>query len=189
LTHRDASPAARAAVRIQAGKWKGRKLEVPRSARPTSGRARAALFDLLGPSRLRDARFLDLYAGSGAVGFEAVSRGAAAAVLVDSDSRAISRSSDRIGPEPGEVRVLAEDASSAVRRLARSGERFDVIFVDPPYGQSDGAPMDAAAGLLAPEGVFVVQTDTGEDVQAPAGLTLESRRPYGRNVFHFFGIL
>jgi 16S rRNA (guanine(966)-N(2))-methyltransferase RsmD len=186
LTRRDASPAARGAVRIQAGKWKGRKLEVPRSARPTSGRARAALFDLLGPSRLRDARFLDLYAGSGAVGFEAVSRGAAAAVLVDSDSRAISRSSDRVGAGPDEVRVLAEDVLSAVRRLARSGERFDVIFVDPPYGEAGGAPIDAASGLLAPGGVFVVQTDAGHDVSAPAGLTLESRRPYGRNVFHFF---
>ena len=180
------SPAARSAVRIQAGKWKGRKLEVPLSARPTSGRARAALFDLLGPSRLRDARFLDLYAGSGAVGFEAVSRGAAAAVLVDEDSRAMSRSSDRIGAAPDEVRVLAENVHSAVRRLGQSGERFDVIFVDPPYGETGGAPWVAASGLLAQGGVFVVQTDAGEDVPAPAGLTLESRRPYGRNVFHFF---
>ena len=183
-------------VRIQAGKWKGRLLEVPERARPTSGRARAALFDLLGPERIANARVLDLFAGSGAVGLEAVSRGAAAAVLVDADARAVARSCARIGAAPGEVRVVSGDAAAAVAGLARGAERFDLIFSDPPYGGADpphggepGRAMDGAAALLAAGGLLVVQADEEETVRSPAGLKPLSRRAYGRNVFHFFGIL
>ena len=182
------SPSARAAVRIQAGKWKGRRLEVPETARPTSGRARAALFDLLGPERIANARVLDLFAGSGAVGLEAVSRGAAAAVLVDADANAVANTCARIGAAPGEVRVVSGDAGAAVVALAREAERFDLIFADPPYGKDPGRAMDGAAALLAAGGVLIVQSDAGEAVLAPAGLKPLSRRGYGRNVFHFFGI-
>ena len=182
------SPSARAAVRIQAGKWKGRRLEVPETARPTSGRARAALFDLLGPERIANARVLDLFAGSGAVGLEAVSRGAAAAVLVDADANAVANTCARIGAAPGEVRVVSGDAGAAVVALARGAERFDLIFADPPYGEDPGRAMDGAAALLAAGGVLIVQADAGEAVLAPAGLKPLSRRDYGRNVFHFFGI-
>jgi len=189
------SPSARAAVRIQAGKWKGRRLEVPETARPTSGRARAALFDLLGPERIANARVLDLFAGSGAVGLEAVSRGAAAAVFVDADASAVAKTCARIGAAPGEVRVVSGDAGAAVVALARGAERFDLIFADPPYGGADppygedrGRAMDGAAALLAAGGVLIVQADAGEAVLPPAGLKPLSRRDYGRNVFHFFGI-
>ena len=183
------SPSARAAVRIQAGKWKGRRLEVPETARPTSGRARAALFDLLGPERIANARVLDLFAGSGAVGLEAVSRGAAAAVFVDADANAVANTCARIGAAPGEVRVVSGDARATVAALARGDERFDLIFADPPYGGDPGRAMDGAAALLAPGGVLIVQADAGEAVLPPAGLKPLSRRDYGRNVFHFFGIL
>jgi len=182
------SAPARSAVRIQAGKWKGRRLEVPETARPTSGRARAALFDLLGPERIANARVLDLFAGSGAVGLEAVSRGAAAAVFVDADASAVANTCARIGAAPGEVRVVSGDAGAAVVALARGAERFDLIFADPPYGEGPGRAMDGAAALLAPGGVLIVQADAGEAVLAPAGLKPLSRRDYGRNVFHFFGI-
>ena len=182
------SAPARSAVRIQAGKWKGRRLEVPETARPTSGRARAALFDLLGPERIANARVLDLFAGSGAVGLEAVSRGAAAAVLVDADANAVANTCARIGAAPGEVRVVSGDAGAAVVALAREAERFDLIFADPPYGKDPGRAMDGAAALLAAGGVLIVQADAGEAVLPPAGLKPLSRRGYGRNVFHFFGI-
>jgi len=182
------SAPARSAVRIQAGKWKGRRLEVPETARPTSGRARAALFDLLGPERIANARVLDLFAGSGAVGLEAVSRGAAAAVFVDADTSAVASTCARIGAAPGEVRVVAGDAGAAVVALARGAERFDLIFADPPYGEDPGRAMDGAAALLAAGGVLIVQADAGEAVLPPAGLKPLSRRDYGRNVFHFFGI-
>ena len=182
------SASARSVVRIQAGKWKGRRLEVPETARPTSGRARAALFDLLGPERIANARVLDLFAGSGAVGLEAVSRGAAPAVLVDADASAVANTCARIGAAPGEVRVVSGDAQAAMAALARRDERFDLIFADPPYGGHAGRALGGAAALLAAGGVLVVQADEGEAVVPPAGLKVLSRRDYGRNVFHFFGI-
>jgi 16S rRNA (guanine966-N2)-methyltransferase len=181
--------AARAAVRIQAGKWKGRNLEVPPGARPTSGRARAALFDLLGPERLENARVLDLFAGSGAIGLEAVSRGAASAVLVDADAGAIARTCARIQATPAQVEALSADAAAAVAQLARSGRRFELVFADPPYGLDSSAVLDGAAGVLAEGGLLVVQADEGDPVRPPRGLSPRGRRAYGRNVFHFFGIL
>ena len=135
-------------MRIQAGKWKGRRLEVPETARPTSGRARAALFDLLGPERIANARVLDLFAGSGAVGLEAVSRGAAAAVLVDADASAVASTCARIGAAPGEVRVVVGRRPRPPWPPSLGGaERFDLIFADPPYG---GATRAGALGWAPP---------------------------------------
>lgn len=175
-------------LRIQAGKWKGRKLDVPAKARPTSGRARAGLFNMLGPGRIVGARVLDLFAGSGAVGLEAVSRGAASAVLVESDAAAVAKSCARLAAGPEEVRVVAGDAGAALAKLLRSGERFDLVFVDPPYAAGAGRALEEIARVLANGGLVVVQADSGTDVPAPRNLEAVSRREYGRNVFHFFGI-
>jgi 16S rRNA (guanine(966)-N(2))-methyltransferase RsmD len=176
-------------VRIAAGRWKGRKLEVPDSARPTSSRAREALFDILGP-RITGARVLDLFAGSGAVGFEAVSRGAARAVLVDTDAEPLRRA--RASLDAGEdVLVLASDAASALADLGRRGERFDVVFADPPYRDGERAARDLSgiARLLSPGGVLVVQTDSEGKPPFLEGFAPVSSRVYGRNVFHFLRIL
>jgi 16S rRNA (guanine(966)-N(2))-methyltransferase RsmD len=174
------------AVRIGAGRWKGRRLDVPPGARPTSGRAREALFDLL-QDRLRGARLLDLYAGSGAVGLEAVSRGAARAVLVEPDAAALRRNLALLAPGASEVELLAAPASIALSELARRGERFDVIFADPPYGLGLAAEIRSGpAAWLAPGGLLVLQADAGSAEPEPEGLRLARRRAYGRNVFHFF---
>ena len=183
-----AAAGGRPVVRIQAGKWKGRRLEVPPGARPTASRARAALFDLLG-ERIRGARVLDLFAGSGAVGLEAVSRGAALAVLVEREGGPVARTLARHSISPAEARLAAGPAASALAALARAGERFDVVFADPPYGMDAGADLDRAAGMLAAGGELVVQADEAAQVATPRGLAALSRRAYGRNVFHFFGIL
>jgi 16S rRNA (guanine966-N2)-methyltransferase len=174
-------------VRIQAGRWKGRTLAVPASARPTSGRARAALFDLLG-ARLSGARVLDLYAGSGAVGLEAVSRGAARAVLVELEADTLLRQLARWTVSEEEVRVLREPAARALARLGAGRERFDVVFADPPYGNAERFPVEelaGVAGVLAEDGVVVVQTDARAAAPGLPGLAPTARREYGRNVFHF----
>ncbi len=176
-------------VRILAGRWKGRLLAAPASARPTSSRARAALFSILG-ARVAGARVLDLYAGSGAVGIEAVSRGAATALLVEADPDPLRRSVELLGADARDVAVSpAREVGSAVRDLIRKGERFDVVFADPPYG-SPAAPDELAeAGrLVADGGIFVLQRDSGLPEPALAGLALLDRRAYGRNVFFFFGM-
>jgi 16S rRNA (guanine(966)-N(2))-methyltransferase RsmD len=177
------------AVRIIAGKWKGRRLEAPPEARPTSGRAREALFDLLG-ERVIGARVLDLFAGSGAVGLEAVSRGASAAVLVEADPSGIRRTLERIGPEAVSVRLLASEAGDAVEALAKGGERFDLVFADPPYLLEPlAAGLARAARLLEPEGVLVLQRDHNDGSGELPGLRAVSRRSYGRNVFVFYELL
>jgi 16S rRNA (guanine(966)-N(2))-methyltransferase RsmD len=177
------------AVRVLAGRWKGRRLDAPPAARPTSGRARQALLNLLA-DRVAGARVLDLYAGTGAVGIEMVSRGSASAVLVEPDAAALRRCLERIGASPEEVRVVAMAGAEAVAELARKGERFDVVFADPPYAERPGSSeLEGVASLLADGGVFVLQQDARTTAPQLQGLALRDRRAYGRNVFFFFEML
>jgi 16S rRNA (guanine(966)-N(2))-methyltransferase RsmD len=134
---------------------------------------------------------LDLYAGSGAVGLEAVSRGAARAVLVEAEPEAEALLRELVTrwkiPEE-EVRVLREPAASALARLRTSRERFDVVFADPPYAAVSPGRLDelaGVAGVLAEGGIVVVQTDARSAPPGLPGLAPTTRREYGRNVFHF----
>jgi 16S rRNA (guanine966-N2)-methyltransferase len=171
-------------VRILSGRWKGRSLKVPRSARPTSSRAREALFDIL-QDEVDGSRFLDLFAGSGAVGLEALSRGASRAVFVERDSAALEANLSAFGARPEEHELLREDARDAAATLSRRGETFDLVFADPPYAIK-AAFSRSLATLLAPGGKLVLQTDSGADPPDVAGLAPGARRAYGRNVFWFF---
>ena len=178
----------RTAVRIIAGQWKGRKLEVPTRSRPTSSRAREALFSMLQDS-VPGARFLDLYAGSGAVGLEAASRGASRVVLVEDDGEPIRRTLGRLGVAPESVLLLEEPDHRALRTLRDSGERFDLVFSDPPYAvELSGEAGETLASLLAPGGVFILQRDSGTSPPELDGLTLVSRRDYGRNVLYLYAV-
>ncbi|MGH9367456.1 MAG: 16S rRNA (guanine(966)-N(2))-methyltransferase RsmD [Thermoanaerobaculia bacterium] len=176
----------RGAVHIAAGRWKRRRLEVPPGARPTGGRAREALFDIL-QKRVPGSRVLDLYAGSGAVGLEAVSRGAARAVLVEKHCAAIRRNLERLGPG-AEVELLPLEAGQALVLLAARGERFNIVFADPPYDpRATADPLRGVAPMLEEGGTFVLQADSGREAPpVPETLRLSGRRPYGRNVFWFF---
>jgi 16S rRNA (guanine(966)-N(2))-methyltransferase RsmD len=171
-------------VRILSGRWKGRALKVPKSARPTSSRAREALFDIL-QDDVAGCRFLDLFAGSGAVGLEALSRGASRAVFVEKDSSALETNLSACGARPEEHELLREDARDAAATLSRRGETFDVVFADPPYAVKP-AFSRSLADLLAPGGKLVLQTDSAADPPNVAGLVSGARRAYGRNVFWFF---
>ncbi len=187
MTARGGLPTA--SVRVLGGRWKGRRLDGPASARPTSGRARQALFNVLA-RRIPGARVLDLFAGTGAIGIEAVSRGAAAAVLVETDPDAAGRTLERLGATPAEVRLVAKPAELALDELAGRGERFDIVFADPPYGLGTAeSGLGRVGEVLSPGGVFVLQQDRGAGAMELAGLAIVDRRPYGRNVFLFFGML
>ncbi len=127
-------------VRIVGGEWRSRRLAVPARAdlRPTPDRVRETLFNWLG-QRLDGRACLDLFAGSGALGFEAASRGAARVVMVESDRAALAglrRSREALGA--ARVEIVAGDA---FEYLARGGERFDVVFLDPPFRQNAGAAL------------------------------------------------
>lgn len=171
-------------VRISAGRWKGRRLPIPEGARPTSARAREALFDIIQQS-VQGATVLDLYAGSGAVGLEALSRGAARAVLVEEKGDLLEKTVGALPQEAGEILVLREAAAAAIARLRREGIVFDLIFSDPPYAAGDAAEGEASA-LLAPGGLLILQRDRGASSREIEGLALVSRRDYGRNVFLFY---
>ena len=175
---------ARNRPRILAGRWKGRVLQVPRTARPTSSRAREALFDVL-QGVIGGARVLDLFAGSGAVGLEALSRGASRAVFVEKDSRALEANLAAVGAEAAECDVIRRDVRDAVAALLLRGEQFDLVFADPPYEDEPALPA-RVAGLLAPSGTLIVQADSNAAPQPPRGLVAAERRAYGRNVFWLF---
>jgi 16S rRNA (guanine966-N2)-methyltransferase len=168
-------------MRIIAGKWRGRALEAPPGlgTRPTADRVRETLFSMLA-SRLgsfEDLRVADLFAGSGALGFEALSRGAASVIFIENDPTAgavIKRSADKLG-------VSLQLLKSSALALPRS-EPFDLIFADPPYAVGSGtSAVDAvvAASWLAPGGWMSVETARGEAVD-PGALEVDAARDVGR---------
>lgn len=174
-------------TRIVAGAARGRVLQVPRggATRPTSDRVREALFSRLEHEDvLRGARVLDLYAGSGALGLEAASRGSAHVVLVDSAPAAVAacrRNAATLGLEGVQVRAQPVAAFLAG---APDGEPYDLVLVDPPYDLEEDALAavlaSLAAGWLAPGGLVVVERSArGPEPRWPAGLDRFDDRRYG----------
>lgn len=130
-----ATPAGR--VRIIAGKWRGRRLDFPSldGLRPTGDRVRETLFNWLQPE-LPGALCLDLFAGSGALGFEAVSRGARRVTLIEKDPSAVKgllRTRDQLGINSREVEIIHQDALAWLQKDPGDATRFDIVFVDPPF--------------------------------------------------------
>ncbi|WP_456414932.1 RsmD family RNA methyltransferase [Oceanithermus profundus] len=163
-----------ARLRILGGKARGRTLAVPDSARPSPVRLRKALFDYLRGRLPRRGRFLDLYAGSGAVGLEAASEGFEA-VLVESNPGAVKTLRENAHKLGLSVRVVPESADRFLERSARAGERFDVVFLDPPYDQDLAAALARVleAGIVGPGGFVILQHPS--DLILPLG----ERRVYG----------
>jgi 16S rRNA (guanine966-N2)-methyltransferase len=179
-------------TRIVAGTAGGRRLQVPpRGTRPTSDRVREALFSsLVSLVDLDGARVLDLYAGSGALGFEALSRGAGHAMFVESDKRAaeVLKANARSLALPGAV-VVNRTAEAAVQ--APPEAPFDVVFADPPYAVTDeqlGRVLDAlvTAGWTAPGTVLVVEraARAAEPVW-PRGLESLRAKRYGDTALYW----
>jgi 16S rRNA (guanine966-N2)-methyltransferase len=162
-------------MRIIAGELKGRRLATldwP-GLRPTSDKLRETLFNVLGP-QIAGCSVLDAYAGTGAVGIEALSRGASCVTFVDNDRRAtdlIAANLSRCGCEEGYA-IIRVDVAAAAARL--EGQQFDVIFLDPPYGASEMAEALAAAAPIASAGTRVIIEHARRDTPPPqvAGLAL-----------------
>ena len=166
-------------MRIIAGSRKGHRIAAPRgeTTRPTGDRIREAAFNLAGP--VDDAVVLDLFAGSGAMGMEALSRGAARATFVESDRdacRAINTNLDKLRLTG--ARVACQDA---LRFLATERGPYDLILVDPPYDlvESLGVPLSShLPRLLAPTGLVVYETSSRQEPELD-GLALRTSRRYG----------
>jgi 16S rRNA (guanine(966)-N(2))-methyltransferase RsmD len=172
-------------MRIIAGQLKGRRLRAPTwdGLRPTSDKLRETLFNVIA-ARVPDARVLDLYAGTGAIGIEALSRGAAHVTLVDSHPASIAvirRNLEKLAALE-RAAVLRRDAALAAEDLARRGERFDVAFLDPPYDTGTAAACVRAAGLRAiipPRCRLYVQHRRGAALPAAPGWRLADERRFG----------
>jgi 16S rRNA (guanine966-N2)-methyltransferase len=173
-------------LRVTGGRLGGRRLLAPKTGvRPTADRVRESLFSHLGD--LEGVAVLDLFAGTGALGIEALSRGAASLVAVEL-SRGVRQvllgnlSSLSIRDE---VRVEAASADAAVKKLGRAGARFDLIFLDPPYAAEAAAPVlgaIVAAGVLAEDGLVVFERGRSHPVPVIQGLQVVDERSYGDTV-------
>ncbi|HKD33861.1 MAG TPA: 16S rRNA (guanine(966)-N(2))-methyltransferase RsmD [Gaiellaceae bacterium] len=170
-------------MRIISGSRRGARIFAPKGqeTRPTSDRVREAAFNLIGPGYVEGANVLDLFAGSGAMGLEALSRGAAHATFVESDReacRAINRNLDKLGLEG--ATVLCQDALTALRADARGGTRYDLVLVDPPYrrfSSLQNALIQHLLEILAPNGLLLVETAAAEEPDLP--LAQRTSRRYG----------
>jgi 16S rRNA (guanine966-N2)-methyltransferase len=168
-------------MRISGGDARGVRLVVPKGSRPASERVRQAVFASLA-SHLPDARVLDLYCGSGAYGLEALSRGAADAVFVDKDlaaTKACRTNVCAIG-EADSSRIRRTDVARYLSRTATKDGPFDLVFVDPPYGEPLERTLAGVLPLLAQDGIAVVETRWREgEVFRHPGLAVEADRRYG----------
>jgi 16S rRNA (guanine966-N2)-methyltransferase len=168
-------------VRVIAGSRKGHTIAAPPGldTRPTSDRVRENVFNLVGP--LDGATVLDLYAGSGALGIEALSRGATRAVFVERDGdavRTIERNLDKLRLTG--ARVVRADAAATLGQEAAAGRKYDLVLVDPPYGMYPDLQPQLARYLpavLAEDGLLVVETDARVEPELP--LPRRTSRKYG----------
>jgi 16S rRNA (guanine966-N2)-methyltransferase len=168
-------------MRIIAGSRKGATIYAPKSdTRPTGDRVREAAFNLIGP--VDDMTVLDLFAGSGAMGLEALSRGASTAVFVEADrdaQRAIERNVDKL--KLTGATLLRMDARRALAAEAAAGRRYDLVLVDPPYAMFESLQPTLATylpTLLAEDGLVVVETAKRDHPELPP-LAERTSRTYG----------
>ncbi|HEV3319048.1 MAG TPA: 16S rRNA (guanine(966)-N(2))-methyltransferase RsmD [Solirubrobacteraceae bacterium] len=170
-------------MRVIAGLYGGRRLTAPkgRTTRPTSERVREALFAMLGD--IEGARVLDLFAGTGALGIEALSRGAVRAVFVEPDRAAIGALQSNLaalGLTGEQAQLRREHAEEALGRARKCKETYDLLLIDPPYGRALqlGPRLSAAlGGVLAPQARVVLESDRRTPLRL--GLALEKERRYG----------
>jgi 16S rRNA (guanine966-N2)-methyltransferase len=183
-------------MRVIAGIYKGRRLKTLEglSVRPTSDRMRETLFNILSP-RIEGASFADICAGSGAIGVEALSRGAERVTFIESSlkaARIISENLRNCGIRREDYRVINRDVIRALKNLASEKTQFDIIYFDPPYDSDIYAPVMwqiAKNDLLAEDGVVIVEHRR----QTPLLPNYDQLRPYrqvtqGESLLTFFGV-
>ena len=185
-------------MRITGGKFGGRALAAPPDARvrPTSDKVRQAIFNVLTHNdfgsgfSLEDARVADLFAGTGALGIEAISRGARFCLFVDDsvESRALIRRNVEALELSGVTKIWRRDATQLGRMPAGSGGPFDLVFLDPPYRKSlIPAALNSLAegGWLAPDAVLAIETEEGGARSLPARFRSVDERNYGETMMRF----
>jgi len=173
-------------VRVIAGRLGGRRLVVPKGAatRPTSDRVREALFSVLGD--VTGLTALDLFAGSGALGLEALSRGAGAVEFVERAAPAITALRANLQTLGVDAPVHREDARAFVRNASAAGRTYDLVFADPPYREAERLGAEMPLGdLLAPGGRLVTESDRRSPL--PTDIPIRFERRYGDTLIRIHG--
>ncbi len=175
-------------MRVIAGRFGGRALVAPRgqATRPTSDRVRESLFSLLGP--VEQLRVLDLFAGSGALAIEALSRGAGSAVLVDSSAAAVAAIRRNLASLGAEAEVRRGRALAYLERARSARRQYDLVFLDPPYRHAGTLGMelgDALGPVLAPHARVVSESDRRAPLEL--ALPLLDERRYGDTLIRIHG--
>jgi len=181
----------RRGIKVHSGSKKGIKLKVPKGIRPTKGILRRSLFDSMG-SWIKEKRVLELFAGTGAVGFEALSRDAKEVVFVEISRKTVQAIKENVEKLrlSQRVRIIHKDYLKAMRELIDRGERFDFIFADPPYKMQNLEKfMELIPYLLDREGIFVLETHWRREVPIVEGLNLEREVRKGDAVLRFYSCL
>ena len=180
-------------MRIIGGENRGMLLKTPKGlrVRPTADRVKEALFNIIGTSII-DTRILDIFAGTGNLGLEALSRGAKQVCFVDNHRESAAIISENIckTKRGSQTRVLQLDCMAALNVLRKNAESFDYIFCDPPYncGWPDKIISNlSAGGLLASSGIIIIEHSIDEEITACGNLKLLDARKYGDTKVSFFG--
>jgi 16S rRNA (guanine966-N2)-methyltransferase len=176
-------------MRVIAGQWRGRRLQAPPgdATRPTSDRVREALFSVLG-ARVDGARVLDLFAGSGALGIEALSRGAAEATFVDSAPAAIRAMRANLDALGADAEVRRADVRRFLGSASAAEREYDLVFLDPPYrlaGRLGGELAASLPAVLAPGATVVAESDRRHELEL--GLPILDERRYGDTLIRIHG--
>lgn len=177
-------PLSLSAMRIISGLWRGQPLRVPKGVRATTDRTREAIFSILGDAS--GLEVLDLYAGSGALGLEALSRGAVMCCFVDVSKRALRTIESNLAGKTNQgVRLLHQDALNFLRR---SESAFDWIFCDPPYEGVDFPRLIKEfvnSAALNQESLLILETDRFHQISLPSELICVDQRKFGDTLIHF----
>lgn len=179
-------------MRIIAGSARGRKIEAPagKNTRPTLDRVRENLFNIL-QTRMAGARVLDLFAGSGALSFEALSRGAVEAVLCDRDreaSRIEKKNAETLGFDD-RTEILMCDWKAALRRMREEKRVFDIVFLDPPYRMTDLREVfSGLEGILHADSLVAAEHEAKEEILAGDGFEKTDERKWGYCGISFYRI-
>jgi len=170
-------------MRILAGIYKNRTLATPKGkqTRPTSSKMRGAVFNIL-QNQIEGAHCLDLFAGSGAMGLEALSRGAASATFIERDREAIRCIQQNLKTLGAEGTVIKADALNGLKRLDK---QYDIIYVDPPYDLEITPLLERLPAVLAEGGMILLEQSRRAEVH-PAELNLLERRDFGDSSLYFF---
>ncbi|MDN3505601.1 MAG: 16S rRNA (guanine(966)-N(2))-methyltransferase RsmD [Simkaniaceae bacterium] len=173
-------------MKIQSGIYKNHPLKAPKSnkTRPTSSKIRGSVFDIL-QNQIEGAHFLDVFAGSGSMGLEALSRGASDATFIEQAKIAAQCIRENLKSLKVQARLFQQDAKIALKRLAKENAHFDIIYLDPPYDLDITPVLELIPPLLSPDGIAILEQSSKANIDFQELKKTEERK-FGDTTLHLY---